>query len=155
MMKRVASTALVALAFCCLRVGLPADKPQANDPQMEKEVRAMEKQRVDALLKGDAETMKEIMSDDFTYITHTGLLRLKVHRLRDLQAKTLRYTLLSNDIVDVRLYGDTALVHGFTTRKGEAPGRRLDGTFRFTRLWVKEQGHWHLVHTHISTTSAK
>jgi len=148
--KRIMTTALAILALSCSSVAPAADKEPIVDPQVEKEVRAAEKQRVEALLKGDGEVLKRLMADDFTYITHTGELRLKAHRLRDIQTKAIRYTFLSNDIVDLRIYGDTVLVHGFTRRKGEAPGRKLDGTYRFTRLWVKKDGRWQVVHTHLT-----
>ncbi len=155
MTKRSVLTAIATLACGCLAVMLAAGKEQANDPQIEKEVRQAEQQRVQALLRGDGEALKRIWADDYSLITYRGDLRNRSHRLEAIRLGTLKMEAITNDIVDLRVYGDTALVHGFAFRKFTENGRKVQGTFRFSRLWVKKDGRWQLSHAHFTQTQDK
>ena len=64
--------------------------------------------------------------------------------------------------VCVTMLGDTAVVAGELDMKGtgakftqgkweEAPGASIEGTLRFTRVWIKRDGAWLLVALHNST----
>jgi ketosteroid isomerase-like protein len=127
-----------------------AGKDDGPNAEIEKEVRQAEQARVDALLKGDAAALGRMWSDDFTMITYRGELRNKNHRVAALKSGTTKYEAIANDIVDLRIYGDTALVTGYATRKGEEAGKKMAGLFRFSRLWVKKDGRWQLVHLHFT-----
>jgi len=155
MTKRIVFTAIALLACCCLMVGLGAGKERANDPLIEKEIRLVEQQRVDALLKGDGEALKRIWADDYSLITYRGDLRNRSHRLEAIRLGTIKMEAITNHIVDLRIYGDTALVHGIAFRKFTEKGRKVEGTFRFSRVWVKHDGRWQLSHAHFTRTQDK
>lgn len=154
--KPNAFKAVVATLACgCLAMALGAGQVQANDPQLEKEVRQAEQQRVEALLKGDGEALKRIWADDFSLITYRGDFRNRAHPLEAIRLGTLKMEAITNHIVDLRLFGDTALVHGVAFRKFTEKGRKVEGTFRFSRLWVKNDGRWQLSHAHFTQTQDK
>jgi ketosteroid isomerase-like protein len=50
----------------------------------------------------------------------------------------------------VKVYGDTAIVSGQTTDKGKYKGQDISGTYRFTDVFVKRDGKWMAVSTHVT-----
>jgi len=50
-------------------------------------------------------------------------------------------SLITSD-VEVRLYGETALVIGRASMKATFRGQNVGGEFRYTDVWVKRQGAW-------------
>src|SRR5260370_41383944 len=49
---------------------------------------------------------------------------------------------------DVRVNGETAVVTGRLRRKGTSAGRDLSGQSRYTRYYVRRQGHWQAIFQH-------
>ncbi len=147
--------AVASMACAYLAVVLGACQVRGNDPELEKEVRQAEQQRVQALLKGDGDALKIIWADDYSLITYRGDFRNRSHRLEAIRLGTLKMEAITNHIVDLRIYGDTALVHGIAFRKFTEKGRKVEGTFRFSRVWVKHDGRWQLSHAHFTRTQDK
>lgn len=52
------------------------------------------------------------------------------------------------DEITVRVYGDTAVVTGRSTAKGKDQHGKLDEQRRWTRVLVRRDGRWQLVHFH-------
>ena len=44
--------------------------------------------------------------------------------------------------VNVRMYGDTAIVNSLASVRGMIDGKPLTGDSRATFVWVKEKGNW-------------
>jgi hypothetical protein len=108
---------------------------------------------VDALLARDVDTLaKAIWADDFSQITDRGELRNKRHRLMAFRDGRVQIKGLTNSIDEVRVYGSTALVTGYTKRTWEEETKEFSGTFRFTRVWVKKDAGWRLVHMQLTKT---
>jgi uncharacterized protein (TIGR02246 family) len=145
-MKRMALVALIAVGLLCLIPGSRAGKEDEREAKAEQEVRAVEKQRVDAVLRGDLEILDKVWADDFMQITHLGEYRNKRHRMAAFKAGVVKYDTITNDYDGFRIYGDVAIVTGIGTRNGQDGKRKITGQFRFTRVWVKKEGRWQLVH---------
>lgn len=45
----------------------------------------------------------------------------------------------------VRIYGDTAVVTGSSSQKGQENGKDYSGDYRFTRVYVKQGEAWKTV----------
>jgi hypothetical protein len=52
--------------------------------------------------------------------------------------------------MNVRIYGDTAVVTGINVLKETLRGRDIGGTFRFTDTFVRRGGAWQCVAGHSS-----
>jgi ketosteroid isomerase-like protein len=52
--------------------------------------------------------------------------------------------------LEVRIYGDTAVVIGTGKSKGEWKGESFGSKERFTDVFVRQDGKWHCVSTHTS-----
>ena len=61
--------------------------------------------------------------------------------------KSSNIVLQSNTLneLDVRIYGDTAVVTGLATRKGSMNGKDISGSIRYTRVYVNTNGRWQVV----------
>ena len=58
------------------------------------------------------------------------------------------------DDLKVRVYGDTAIVFGLETEKSTIHGKDMSGQHRFTDVFVKRDGRWQAVASHLSRVSA-
>jgi ketosteroid isomerase-like protein len=52
--------------------------------------------------------------------------------------------------VKVQLFGDTAVVFGHTTERLMVDGKQIDGDNRFTDTFIKRNGKWICVATHVT-----
>lgn len=123
--------------------------------QREKQVRQAEQARIQALLAGDVEKLKTIWAEDFSNITPDGELRNRNHRIQSMASGQLKFQKITNDIVDVKVTGDSALVHGFAFRTWVENGVKKEGHYRFSRVWVNKDGRWQLSHQQFTATKAK
>jgi len=81
-------------------------------------------------------------SDDYTFITLRGEMRTKPEILKGFASGSFHYE--SREIFDlkVRVYGDTAVVTGWSVRKGTENGKDYSGDYWFTRVYVRQKGRW-------------
>jgi len=108
----------------------------------EQEIKALEEERNRAILRGDAAALERMTADDYTFITLRGELRTKSEIVKGFQSGSFKYE--SREISDlrIRVYGDTAVVTGRSTQKGMENGKNYSGDYRFTRVYVKQNGEW-------------
>src|SRR5262249_40293771 len=101
-----------------------------------------EEERNRAILQGDAAALQRTTADDYTFITLRGELRTRSEIVKGFQSGSFKYE--SRQILDlkVRVYGDTSVVTGRSTQKGKENGKDYSGDYRFTRVYVKQNGRW-------------
>lgn len=107
-----------------------------------KEIERLEEQRNRAILSGDAATLERMTADDYTFITLRGELRTKAEIVKGFQSGLFKYESRTISDLNVRVYGDTAVVTGRSTQKGTENGKDYSGDYRFTRVYIKQQGLW-------------
>ncbi|MGH9837108.1 MAG: nuclear transport factor 2 family protein [Blastocatellia bacterium] len=96
----------------------------------------MENERAQAIVRGDAATLERIYADDFSNVGSSGAVRNKEQLIADNKSGALKVESQTLDNVNVRVYGDAAIVTGLATLKGEDKGKDISGQFRFTRVYV-------------------
>ena len=151
-MKTRASIALALLAAGATLAQTSAPFREGGNRD-EKEVRELEEQLAKAVVRGDREFFERTLAEDFTHTSHTGAFKTKAQWMAESKfsdarqkAGATRYDAFELDQLDVRLYGDTAVVTGRSTPKGTtAKGEPIAGQFRFLRVWAKRQGRWQAV----------
>ena len=129
----------VMLSLC-----LPGLAQKANDASLstEEQIKSIEEERNRAILSGDAATLDRMTAEDYTFITLRGELRTKAEIVKGFQSGAFKYESRTISELKVRVYGDTAVVTGLSTQKGEEDGKDYSGDYRFTRVYVKDTGHW-------------
>jgi uncharacterized protein (TIGR02246 family) len=133
----------VVLALCLIRpCGLVSGQNVNSAPSSEQEIRTLEDERNRAILKGDASALERMTADDYTFITLRGELRTKSEIVKGFQSGSFKYESRTISDLNIRVYGDTAVVTGRSTQKGSENGKDYSGDYRFTRVYVKHNGRW-------------
>jgi len=81
-------------------------------------------------------------ADNYTFITLRGELRTKSEILKGFQSGSFKYESRQISDLNIRVYGNTAIVVGRSVQKGVENGRDYSGDYRFTRVYVKQTGRW-------------
>src|SRR5437879_12608383 len=82
-------------------------------------------------------------ADDYTVINISGQLLTKAQVFEAIKSGDLKYDQLENNDIQVRVYGDTAVLTGRTAQKGQFKGKDISGQTRFTRVYLKQHGKLH------------
>ena len=146
---------LAALLFTLI---VPTALAQTADPIQQ--VRQLEREWLDAYEKHDAEAMQRIVADDFTIVFPDGGSQTKadimamMERGRTGKRPSPRFT---TEDVNARVYGgDTVILSGRVVTHMKRP----DGTegreeSRYTDTYVRLNGRWQVVASHLSNVKAK
>jgi len=109
------------------------------------EVLAVEHAWTEAHLRGDVQTLEEIMAFDYVKIQPDGSLSDKRTTLASYQPDQRAWDVARGDEYDVRVYGDTAVVIGIWTARGINNGQPFDYAARFLSIYVRRAGRWQMV----------
>jgi len=150
MRHTLAISLLVVAGFCTLPAqdatnGSAAKSRPAGHETVQDQLKRMEKQRAEALMKGDARLLDRTTADDYTMITSSGQLRDKSRMIGDLKSGEVKFQSADVDDLQVRVYGDAAVVTGRHTQKAQSGGNDISGQYRFTRVYVRQKGEWKAV----------
>ena len=110
--------------------------------QVEDSVRALEASRREALLAADTVALSKLLAPDFMEISRLGTVRTRVDNIRDLASGTLHLTSIKYDSLNVRVYGDVAVLTGIADNTGTMRGFPFSGKVRYTRVFVRRDGRW-------------
>jgi len=114
---------------------------------VEEQIKALQAQLVQALLKGDTSFFEKYYADDVTIIHGDGKLSTKAddEEIKNLKSGATKYESIDVPESKVRVYGDTAVVNSLTSGKGMVNGKPYSFNGRITRVWVKQKGDWKCV----------
>ena len=101
-------------------------------------------------LHGDAEALASLLAEDWLLTHSDGRVQHKADYLQELATRQRRNTRIDNEDVQVRRYGDTAVITGTSVQAAISDGKPWQGRFRFTRVWVQREGNWQMVASHSS-----
>ena len=128
---------------------------RAQQPSVEQIIRTLDTERIQAQIHADAAALARLYADDFIGVGPSGTVRTKPQVIADFTSGALKFQSITTNEVQVRVYGNTAVETGRSTMQGQDKGRPVPKETRFTRVWVKKQGHWLLVANHYSSQMAQ
>ena len=149
-MRRIIVMAVLVLTTASIALG---HSPRANWDRrrsIERVIRQLDHERIQAQINADAGALERIYAADFIGVGPSGAVRTKPQVISDFASGELRFQSIATDDVQVRIYGNTAVETGLSTMNGQDKGKAVPRNNRFTRVWVKQQGHWRLVLNHYS-----
>ena len=117
---------------------------------IEQVIRQVDHERIQAQIDANAVALERIYAADFIGVGPSGAVRTKPQVISDFTSGELKFQSITTDEVQVRIYGNTAVETGRSTMNGQDRGKAVPRDNRFTRVWVKQQGHWRLVLNHYS-----
>jgi ketosteroid isomerase-like protein len=105
----------------------------------------LERDWVDALRRGDGDTLDRIWDRAFVFTDPRGHSLSRDDCLRDIRAGALRMGEAEVRRLRVHVFGDTAVVVGTIALRGVAGTTAYDGEYSFVDVYARRQGQWRAV----------
>jgi len=111
------------------------------------EIKKLEEERNGAIVHGDAAALDRLSSADYTVISEWGQVLTKAQMLDGFKSGAIKFESREQSDLNIRVYGNSALVIGRVVEKGTQNGKSMSPQVRFSRVYVKEKGKWVAVST--------
>ncbi|HJY26762.1 MAG TPA: nuclear transport factor 2 family protein [Pyrinomonadaceae bacterium] len=109
-------------------------------------LRETERRLAAAWVEGDRLFIEETLADDWSVTDLTGQVLTKAEVLKEVFGSANRQVVsMEIDDINVRPFGDWAIVTGRTKAAGEYQGEVAQVTLRFTDVFVHRDGRWQVV----------
>jgi homoserine O-acetyltransferase len=106
-----------------------------------KEVEEAERKLIAAISARDLATYDTLVADDYVVLRAAGN-QTKAQVMADYRAAALEYRGLGIKDVEVRVYGDTAVLSAWTEGTRVEKGRETPNRVRYLRVWHRRAGSW-------------
>ena len=121
----------------------------------EQELLRLEKAFAEAIVKNDLEGIGRLVTDDWIIIDPNGEIVDRSRFLEVIKSGALTHDMMASEDFRVRVYGDSAVVTGVTRTKGKFLGQEFSTHERATDVFVKRDGRWQCVLTHLTAFPKK
>lgn len=108
-----------------------------------------------AMVENDAASIGRYMADDWTIIGSDGSVGDKPSFLALVKSGALSHDVMESDDVNIRIYGDTAVVTARGVSGGKYQGQPFHEVERVTCVFVRQERQWRCVLTHLSRLAQK
>ena len=135
---------LFALAVLLLAARGLAFGDQASD---ERELKQLVKDLNAAIVKADTAFLDRVLDKDYVHYRPGGTIETRAQYLEHRKAASVKFESLVADDIKVRFYGDTVIVTYRSTAKGKDQQGTIDEQRLWTRVFVRRDGRWQLVHS--------
>lgn len=123
----------------------PGTNERTNQGGVNHQIIELEGELRNANLNSDVSFFEQVMAEDFVGISSRGYVYNKAGNIRACRSGRLRFESIVYSNQSVRVYGDTAIVNGNVNIKGSFGAHPLDGTYAYTRVYVRVRGSWKIV----------
>lgn len=118
-------------------------------------VQKLERAWLDAYEQHDAKAMDAIVADDFTITFPNGGMQTKpqimagIKSPRPTDGRSMKFR---TEEVQARAYGDVVILVGIVVTEYQRDGKTVTERQRYTDTYVKRNGRWQVVASHLSNT---
>jgi len=98
-----------------------------------------------ALMSADLDALSRIFADDYVQYNEAGKAFTKQDVLNDFRTGRIRYPSIVSTGRIIRVFGDTAVVHGSESDEVEVSGKRSAVRYVYLDVLRKRDGEWKLV----------
>jgi len=129
-----------------------SSSPLERDQRMtaEDELLKLEKEFAKAIVRNDLEGIGRLVTDDWIIIDPNGEIVDRARFFEVIKSGALTHELMDSEDFRVRVYGDSAVVSAVTRSKGKFMGQEFSTQERATDVFVKRDGRWQCVLTHLT-----
>lgn len=125
--------------------GATASEKRSQKRKVEQTLRMMTEDLIQAYPRQEAAVLDRILADDLTVINPDGSSGDKVREIGGLKSGKLKLESVTNDDMKVRVFGETAVVTGRATIRGQIDGGEIRDQNRYTSVFVKRRGRWQVI----------
>jgi ketosteroid isomerase-like protein len=124
---------------------MPPETEHPEHPiiEVEQHLRQLNDDWVKALVRGDAETLDQVMASDF-YFTYPLEGDDKESFISDLTSGELKIEHFGRSHVSVRIFGQTAVLTARDSATWMYHGRELDGQYKVLIVFAERDGRWQM-----------
>jgi ketosteroid isomerase-like protein len=122
---------------------------------MEEELLKLESAFADAIIKNDLESIGRIVADDWIIVDPNGEIVDRTRFFEVIKSDALTHDIMESEDFRVRVYGESAVVTAITSTKGKFMGQEFSTRERATDVFVKREGRWQCVLTHLTRFRTK
>jgi uncharacterized protein (TIGR02246 family) len=116
-----------------------------NTENDEQQILALHEAGDKALMGADLSTLAQIFADDYVQYNEAGKAFTKQDVLNNFRTGAIRYPSIVPTSRKIRVFGDTAVVHGSESDEVEADGKRFSVRYVYLDVLRKKDGEWKLV----------
>jgi uncharacterized protein (TIGR02246 family) len=98
-----------------------------------------------ALMNADLAVLAHIFADDYVQYNDAGHAFTREEVLNNFRTGAIRYPSIVSTGRTIRVFGDTAVVHGSETDEVEVGGKRLTVRYLYLDVLQKRDGEWKIV----------
>jgi ketosteroid isomerase-like protein len=135
-------------------VGDDSDNPKGAESAVHAQLVAVAEDWAAAIVSNDAARIASFMADEWVIVSESGVSS-KEHFLSVVESGELTHSAMSLvGEARIRAYGDAAVVTGRVTNTAHHLGRRFDADEWTTDVFVKRDGRWLCVLSHITAVAS-
>ena len=118
-----------------------------NDEQQndEQKILALHEAGDRALMSANVAVLAQIFADDYVQYNESGKAFTKQDVLNNFRTGAIRYPSIVSTGRKIRVFGDTAVVHGAESDEVESDGKRFSVRYVYLDVLRKQNGEWKLV----------
>lgn len=136
---------MVAFAVIFLPQIVLVERAFSDDVSVEQSALEFQSARFNAMVEEDMEALEHFLADDLTYSHTTGWTETKSEFLSTVESRKIDYVSMSPEDVEVRVYGDVAVMTGLSRMQGAVGDRKVSFTIRFLDVSRRVGDSWQLV----------
>lgn len=121
----------------------------------EQQILALHEAGDKALMSADLAVLAKIFADDYVQYNESGKAFTKQDVLNNFRTGAIRYPSIVSTGREIRVFGDTAIVHGSESDEVEVDGKRLAIRYVYLDVLRKYDGSWKLVASQLSRPVAE
>src|SRR3977135_3662148 len=120
----------------------------------EQQILALHEAGDKALMSADVAALAQIFADDYVQYNESGKAFTKQDVLESFRSGAIRYPSIVSTGRKIRIFGDTAVVHGAESDEVESDGKRFSVSYVYLDVLRKQNGEWKLVASQLARPMA-
>ncbi|HMG90110.1 MAG TPA: nuclear transport factor 2 family protein [Chryseolinea sp.] len=134
-------------------VSLVLGQSKQEQLAIEQEVKKLDLEHADAVLRGDQEAMNKYWTEDFIVTNPFN----EIDQADRIKKGIVTYSSFVRESEAIRVHGNTVIVMGKETvvPKGTSPDAGKTINRRYTNIWMMRDGKWRLIARHANVICAK
>jgi ketosteroid isomerase-like protein len=121
----------------------------STNPVLADEVATLNRQWMEAYVRRDVQFLERHLSEDYVSTFPDGKVLNKKGEIESLKSGGVAITEMLPREMNVRIYGDVAVITGQSTIKAKVGGEEVSGEYRFTDVWAK-RSNWQAVASQVT-----
>lgn len=123
---------------------MSSEQARQSHLEIEQKLRRLNDEWVKALVRGDAETLNRIMSDDF-FFAYPMEGDDRGRFVADVVSGAIKVEHLNRENVSVRIWGNTAVLTAKDSARWFYNGRDFSGQYKIIHIYSQRDDQWQLV----------